>query len=147
MRIVGIRRNGGVEVASLSDDGAQVTVVAGLEDFWADAAAHLSREVTGETLPAADVEFVPPVLWVPEGDDPDLARRPWRMAGPPVGFPAGKTKCMSKKGTGLIKCHQLAETPGKLADPNANGCVTKVVGKFDGGISWSRKLPSATCLR
>ena len=44
MRIVGIRRTGGgVEVASLSDDGAQVTVVAGLEEFWADAAGHLSR--------------------------------------------------------------------------------------------------------
>jgi hypothetical protein len=32
MRIVGIRRDGGpVEVAALSDDGAQVAVVAGLE--------------------------------------------------------------------------------------------------------------------
>jgi hypothetical protein len=47
---------------------------------------------------------------------------------------AGKTKCTAKKGTGLIKCHQLAETPGKPADPNANGCVDKVVGKFDGGV-------------
>jgi hypothetical protein len=46
---------------------------------------------------------------------------------------AGKTKCMSKKGTGLLKCEATAETPGKLADPNAGGCVTKVVGKFDGG--------------
>jgi len=47
---------------------------------------------------------------------------------------AGKTKCMSKKGTGLIKCEQLAETPGKPADPNAGGCVNKVVDKFDGGV-------------
>ena len=62
MRIVGIRRNGGVEVASLSDDGAQVTVVAGLEEFWTDAAGFLSRDPVGETLPAGDVEFVPPVL-------------------------------------------------------------------------------------
>jgi 2-keto-4-pentenoate hydratase/2-oxohepta-3-ene-1,7-dioic acid hydratase in catechol pathway len=62
MRIVGIRRDGGVEVASLSDDGEQVTVVAGLAEFWADAAGHLSREPGGETVPAADVEFVPPVL-------------------------------------------------------------------------------------
>ena len=62
MRIVGIRRDGGVQVAALSDDGTQVTVVAGLEDFWADAAGHLSRVATGETLPADDVEFVPPVL-------------------------------------------------------------------------------------
>jgi 2-keto-4-pentenoate hydratase/2-oxohepta-3-ene-1,7-dioic acid hydratase in catechol pathway len=63
MRIVGIRRDGGgVAVASLSDDGAEVTVVAPLEEFWADATGHLSREPGGETLTAADVEFVPPVL-------------------------------------------------------------------------------------
>src|ERR671927_1664765 len=63
MRIVGTRRDGGpVEVAALSDDGAQVTVVAGLEEFWADPAGHLSREPVGETLPADGVEFVPPVL-------------------------------------------------------------------------------------
>jgi 2-keto-4-pentenoate hydratase/2-oxohepta-3-ene-1,7-dioic acid hydratase in catechol pathway len=62
MRIVGIRRDGGVQVGSLSDDGASVTLVAGLEEFWADAAGHLSREPSGETLAAADVEFVPPVL-------------------------------------------------------------------------------------
>ena len=62
MRIVGIRRDGGVEVGALSDDGARVTVVAGLEDFWADAAGHLSRDPDGRTVAAADVEFVPPVL-------------------------------------------------------------------------------------
>jgi 2-keto-4-pentenoate hydratase/2-oxohepta-3-ene-1,7-dioic acid hydratase in catechol pathway len=63
MRIVGIRRDGGpVEVASLSDDGTQVTVLAGLEEFWADAAGHLSREPAGPALPASAVEFVPPVL-------------------------------------------------------------------------------------
>ena len=61
MRIVGIRRNGGVQVATRSHDGT-VTVIAGLEEFWADAAGFLSREAAGETLPAADVEFVPPVL-------------------------------------------------------------------------------------
>jgi 2-keto-4-pentenoate hydratase/2-oxohepta-3-ene-1,7-dioic acid hydratase in catechol pathway len=63
MRIVGIRRDGGpVEVAALSDDGAQVAVVAGLEEFWADAAGHLARTPDGGTAPAAGVEFVPPVL-------------------------------------------------------------------------------------
>jgi 2-keto-4-pentenoate hydratase/2-oxohepta-3-ene-1,7-dioic acid hydratase in catechol pathway len=62
MRIVGIRRDGGVQVGSLSDDGAAVTLVAGLEEFWADPAGYLSREPAGETLAAADVEFVPPVL-------------------------------------------------------------------------------------
>jgi 2-keto-4-pentenoate hydratase/2-oxohepta-3-ene-1,7-dioic acid hydratase in catechol pathway len=63
MRIVGIRRDGGaVEVAALSEDGAQVTVLAPLEEFWADAAGHLSGAPGGPTLGAAGVEFVPPVL-------------------------------------------------------------------------------------
>lgn len=62
MRIVGIRRDGDVQVASLSDDGTRVTVVAGLEEFWADAAGFLSRRPAGETLAADDVQFVPPVL-------------------------------------------------------------------------------------
>lgn len=64
MRIVGIRRSStsGVEVADLSADGSAVTVVAGLDDFWADAAGHLSRPPTGETLAASALEFVPPVL-------------------------------------------------------------------------------------
>ncbi|SHF94727.1 MULTISPECIES: fumarylacetoacetate hydrolase family protein [Geodermatophilus] len=63
MRVVGIRRDGGpVEVAALSEDGATVTVLAGLEDFWADAAGHLARQVDGEPVPVGDVEFVPPVL-------------------------------------------------------------------------------------
>jgi 2-keto-4-pentenoate hydratase/2-oxohepta-3-ene-1,7-dioic acid hydratase in catechol pathway len=63
MRIVGIRRDGGpVEVAALSDDGAQVTVVAPVEEFWADAAGYLGRTPAGPTLAVADVERVPPVL-------------------------------------------------------------------------------------
>jgi 2-keto-4-pentenoate hydratase/2-oxohepta-3-ene-1,7-dioic acid hydratase in catechol pathway len=63
MRIVGIRRDGGaVEVAALSDDGESVTVVAGLEEFWTDAAGFFSRTPAGPTVPLADVEPVPPVL-------------------------------------------------------------------------------------
>jgi 2-keto-4-pentenoate hydratase/2-oxohepta-3-ene-1,7-dioic acid hydratase in catechol pathway len=63
MRIVGIRRDGGaVEVAALSDDGAAVTVVADLEDFWADAAGFLARDADGPTVALADVQQVPPVL-------------------------------------------------------------------------------------
>ncbi|MGY1829186.1 fumarylacetoacetate hydrolase family protein [Geodermatophilus sp. SYSU D01180] len=63
MRVVGIRRDGGpVEAAALSDDGGSVTVLAPLEEFWAAAAAHLSRTPDGETLPVADTEVVPPVL-------------------------------------------------------------------------------------
>jgi len=64
MRVVGIRRPGvpGVEVAALSDDGGSVTVLAPLEEFWADAAGWLSRTPDGEVVPAGDVEVVPPVL-------------------------------------------------------------------------------------
>ena len=63
MRIVGIRRAGGpVEVAALADDGGSVTVLAGLEEFWADAARLLAAEPTGDPVPADGLEFVPPVL-------------------------------------------------------------------------------------
>jgi 2-keto-4-pentenoate hydratase/2-oxohepta-3-ene-1,7-dioic acid hydratase in catechol pathway len=63
VKIVGIRRDGGpVEVASLSDDGTQVTVVAGLEEFWADVAGHLATAPAGPSVPVSDVERVPPVL-------------------------------------------------------------------------------------
>lgn len=62
-RIVGVRRDGGpVEVAALSEDGEHVTVVGGLEDFWADAPSHLARTPSGPTTALADVEQVPPVL-------------------------------------------------------------------------------------
>jgi len=44
---------------------------------------------------------------------------------------AGKTKCMSKKASGLLKCEEAAETPGKPTDTTA--CKAKVKGKFDGG--------------
>ncbi len=39
--------------------------------------------------------FEPPLLWVPDGDD-------WRAAGPPIGFPAGKTKSLVVDITGLV---------------------------------------------
>ncbi len=63
MRIVGIRRDGGeVEVAALAEDGASVTVLAPLQEFWTDPAGHLSGTPAGERVPAEGVEFVPPVL-------------------------------------------------------------------------------------
>ncbi|WP_410597269.1 fumarylacetoacetate hydrolase family protein [Amycolatopsis sp. lyj-23] len=63
MRIVGIRRDsGGVEVASLSDDGAEATVVAGLDEFWTDATGFLSQVPDGPAVALADVQQVPPVL-------------------------------------------------------------------------------------
>lgn len=63
MRIVGVRRKGDeVQVASLSDDGGEVTVLAPLDDFWADAAGVLARQPAGATVPASSLVFVPPVL-------------------------------------------------------------------------------------
>ena len=64
MRIVGIRRRdagAGVEVAALAEHDIQVTVLASLEDFWADPAAHLARSPAGPTLTTNVIEFVPPV--------------------------------------------------------------------------------------
>ncbi|NEA44031.1 fumarylacetoacetate hydrolase family protein [Streptomyces sp. SID11385] len=65
MRIVGIRRphaGSGVDVAALSAQDHEVTVIAPLEDFWADPSGHLSRPPAGPVLPATSVERVPPVL-------------------------------------------------------------------------------------
>ncbi|WP_425838987.1 fumarylacetoacetate hydrolase family protein [Streptomyces fractus] len=70
MRIVGIRRPGkvigtgtyaGTDVAQLSDDGREVTVLAPLEDFWRDPSGHLAADAAGPTLAAPTVTFVPPV--------------------------------------------------------------------------------------
>ncbi len=63
MRVIGIRRDGGpLEVAALSADGDRVTVVAGLREFWDDAAGWLARPPSGPTVAVADVVPVPPVL-------------------------------------------------------------------------------------
>jgi 2-keto-4-pentenoate hydratase/2-oxohepta-3-ene-1,7-dioic acid hydratase in catechol pathway len=74
MRIVGIRRpDSGVEVAALSPDGREVTVLAPLEEFWADPAGHLARAAGGAggaraaqgaggpALAVSSVTLVPPV--------------------------------------------------------------------------------------
>jgi len=64
MRIIGINRpeTGGIDVAALSEKGDSVTVIAPLRDFWTDPTGYLDRQPAGPTLPASDVEFVPPVL-------------------------------------------------------------------------------------
>lgn len=49
-------------MASLSPDDTQITVLAGLDPFWADAAGWLARPPAGPTLALADVQQVPPVL-------------------------------------------------------------------------------------
>ncbi|MBI5364899.1 MAG: hypothetical protein HZA53_17105 [Planctomycetes bacterium] len=50
--------------------------------LWSDASANMASART------PDVRFVPPLLQVPDG------KGGWRDTGPPVGFPAGKTKTM-----------------------------------------------------
>ncbi|MFK0170959.1 fumarylacetoacetate hydrolase family protein [Streptomyces sp. NPDC090306] len=65
MRIIGVRRHRGdtgVEVATLAEGGDEVTVLASLEDFWADPTGHLARTPAGPTLAVTAVERVPPVL-------------------------------------------------------------------------------------
>src|SRR6476620_8687793 len=64
MRIVGIRRSADalVEVATLSEDGTQVAVLASLIEFWAAPAVVLAAPNPGATLPTARVTLVPPVL-------------------------------------------------------------------------------------
>ncbi|MCX5214770.1 fumarylacetoacetate hydrolase family protein [Kitasatospora sp. NBC_00240] len=62
---MGVRRSqtdSAVEVAALSEQGDEVTVLGSLADFWADPAGHLSRQPAGPTLAVASVERVPPVL-------------------------------------------------------------------------------------
>ncbi|MFT4081663.1 MAG: fumarylacetoacetate hydrolase family protein [Nocardioides sp.] len=65
-RIVGVRgADGEVLVGRLSEDGQEVAVIAGLAEFWTDAAAAMRRTPSGPVLPATGVdavEQVPPVL-------------------------------------------------------------------------------------
>ncbi|GHE06936.1 fumarylacetoacetate hydrolase [Klenkia taihuensis] len=72
MRIVGFRHrtgdtdSGDVQVGALSEDGARVTALATLEEFWSDAAALLAADpaaaMAAPELAVTDVELVPPVL-------------------------------------------------------------------------------------
>jgi hypothetical protein len=50
--------------------------------FWSDASANMA------SARHPGVEFIPPLFQIPDG------KGGWRDAGPPVGFPAGKTKTM-----------------------------------------------------
>jgi len=62
VRVVGIARGRGVEVARLPEDDAEVTVLASLEEFWAAPGAFLTPAAGGELVASASVTFVPPVL-------------------------------------------------------------------------------------
>jgi hypothetical protein len=50
--------------------------------YWTDASVNIAADHTGA------FDFVPPIFSVPDG------KGGWRECGPPVGFPAGKTKTM-----------------------------------------------------
>lgn len=49
--------------------------------YWSDATANMASAGQG-------LEFVPPTLEIPDGNGG------WKTAGPPIGFPSGKTKTM-----------------------------------------------------
>ena len=65
MRLVGFTRHGttSIEVADLTPDGGSVTVIAPLEEFWADA-PHLlcGNHADAEVLARDQITLVPPVL-------------------------------------------------------------------------------------
>lgn len=58
--------------------------------YWTDASVNMA------VARHPDHEFLPPLLQVPDGQGG------WRDTGPPVGFPAGKTKTMVIDATGLL---------------------------------------------
>lgn len=58
--------------------------------FWTDASVNIASAGHPEW------SFVPPILQVPDGQGG------WRDAGPPVGFPAGKTKTMVLDVAGIL---------------------------------------------
>jgi hypothetical protein len=58
---------------------------------WGDASVNMAIAHHGDPR----LQFLPPLLSAPEGDGSgDPAETRWRDLGPPVGFPAGKTKTM-----------------------------------------------------
>jgi poly(3-hydroxybutyrate) depolymerase len=59
-------------------------------------------------------------------------------AGPQSGCLAGKNKCVSKKAGALLQCEWRAETPGKAASANFNGCIDGAKARFDGGSDSSK---------
>lgn len=63
-------------------DAARVRLLMTGWFYWTDASVNIAA------AQHAEIEFVPPTLSVPDGDGG------WRVTGPPIGFPTGKTKTM-----------------------------------------------------
>jgi len=62
-RVVGVRLgDGSVVVGILSEDNAEVAVLAELEAFWASPQQYLGRKPSGQTISVEGSELVPPVL-------------------------------------------------------------------------------------
>lgn len=62
-RVVGLQStDGSVSVGALTDDGAEIAVIAGLHEFWSRPAALLAAEGAGPAVRLGDVTLVPPVL-------------------------------------------------------------------------------------
>ncbi|MCK6445027.1 MAG: hypothetical protein L6Q99_01420 [Planctomycetes bacterium] len=59
--------------------------------FWTDASVNVASAYDPEQ------EFVPPIVQVPDGQGG------WKDAGPPIGFPAGKTKTMVIDAEALLR--------------------------------------------
>jgi hypothetical protein len=74
----------------LTRDAPQLRLVLTGWFYWTDASVNMAAARD------PDWEFVPPILQVPDGEGG------WRDAGPPIGFPAGKTKSMVVDVTGLV---------------------------------------------
>jgi len=71
-------------------EDAQLRLVCTGWFLWTDASVNMASART------PGVEFVPPSILVPDGDA-------WSATGPPVGFPAGKTKTMVLDVTAILK--------------------------------------------
>ena len=68
--------------------------------YWTDASVNVAADHNGK------FDFVPPIFSVPDptakGKGPSDPDAGWRECGPPVGFPAGKTKTMVLDVTSMI---------------------------------------------
>lgn len=73
------------------EDATRIRLVATGWFYWSDASVNMAAALT------PGVEFVPPTLSVPGPDGT------WVPAGPPIGFPAGKTKTMVVDITDMIR--------------------------------------------
>lgn len=78
-----------------TQDADKLRLVATGWFYWTDASVNMA------TARTPDLEFTPPLILVPQ-TSPEGGEETWVPIGPPVGFPAGKTKTMVIDLTGQI---------------------------------------------